>query len=256
MLDDHAIHAAAQLLAQRRLAGSSGPRLPLSCRPSSVADGLAIQAATAAALGDGIGAWKCGLPSAERVVIGPIYRSAIHGTSPCPVWARHGTVRAEPELAFVLGHDLPPRAAPYSEAEVEAVVVEARLALELIDCRYEVPDEAGFPELLADGLFNQGLLLGPSVPLAAARRATELAITLRQAGGETNQLAGRHPAGNPLGPLYWLAEFQRERGQGLQAGQLVITGSYAGVLTLPLRQSLEIGFGELGVLRAEFVARG
>lgn len=254
MLDDHAIHAAAQLLAQRRLAGTPGPRLPLSCRPSSVDEGLAIQATTAAALGDGVGGWKCGLPSSERVVIGPIYRRVIHEASPCPVWAGQGTVRAEPELAFVLGRDLPPRATPYDEAEIDAAIAEARLALELIDCRYDAPDTATFPELLADGLFNQGLLLGPRVPLAEARRAIDLAITLRQ-GRVASPLAGRHPAGLPLAPLYWLAEFLRSRNMGLQAGQVVITGSYAGVLTLPLAQPIEIGFGELGQLQAQFAAR-
>ena len=45
----------------------------------------------------------------------------------------------------------------------------------------------------------------------------------------------------------------RERGLGLQAGQAVITGSYAGVLELPLGRQLQIGFGALGILPIRFI---
>jgi 2-keto-4-pentenoate hydratase len=50
----------------------------------------------------------------------------------------------------------------------------------------------------------------------------------------------------------WLANFLRERGLGLQAGQAVITGSYAGVLELPRGRQLHIGFGALGTLSIRF----
>ena len=52
-----------------------------------------------------------------------------------------------------------------------------------------------------------------------------------------------------------LAKLYLQAAMGLQAGQVVITGSYAGVLTLPLGQPIEIGFGELGQLQAQFAAR-
>ena len=42
----------------------------------------------------------------------------------------------EPEIAFVIAHDLPPRATPYSDAEIRAAIGEARMVLELITTRY------------------------------------------------------------------------------------------------------------------------
>ena len=42
---------------------------------------------------------------------------------------------------------------------------------------------------------------------------------------------------DPRRPLYWLAEFLRQQGIGLRAGQVVITGSLAGAPALPYVRS-------------------
>jgi 2-keto-4-pentenoate hydratase len=171
--------------------------------------------------------------------------------------ARVGQVKVEPELAFVLGQDLPVRDTPYSDAEVDASIARTHLALELIDSRYlpEQAAQASFDEKLADGLVNQGLFLGPQVDEAASRLATELTIQVRMASsGEVRSLVGRHPNGLPRAPLYWLIEFLRQGGQGLRAGQAVITGSYAGSFTVPLDEDIAIQYGELGVLNVRFQA--
>jgi len=52
--------------------------------------------------------------------------------------------------------------------------------------------------------------------------------------------------GHPLRPLVWLANFLRERGERLRAGQVITTGSYAGALEVPLATPLTITFGALG----------
>jgi 2-keto-4-pentenoate hydratase len=44
----------------------------------------------------------------------------------------------------------------------------------------------------------------------------------------------------------------RSRGQGLQAGQAVITGSYAGSFDLPVGQQIAIRYGDLGELTVRF----
>ena len=55
-------------------------------------------------------------------------------------------------------------------------------------------------------------------------------------------------------PLLWLANMLRERGEGLERGQVVITGSYAGVLEGPSSARLRIGFGELGSIAIQLSA--
>ena len=253
----HIAATAATILVTRRRSGEQGPRLPESCRPADLDAALAIQAAVTAQLGDRIAAWKCGLPAAGRVVLAPIYAGTVHTDSnaPCTVWVRAGQARVEPELAFILGHDLPVRESPYTPAEVDAAIARTHLALELIDSRYGDAADASFAENLADGLVNQGLFIGPQVDGAAARAASAMPFSISCATGATNELAGQHPNGDPRAPLYWLAEYLRSTGRGLLAGQAVITGSYAGCIELPPEQEIAIRYGELGTLTVRFIQK-
>lgn len=254
-LTPHRIQEAAQILASRRQAGQHGPRLPDACRPLDLADALAIQAQVSAFMNDSIGAYKCGTPSEGRVVVAPIYQSTISISSNRAVWCKEGQVRVEPELAFVLGHDLPVRDRPYGTAEVDAAIERVHLALELIDSRYDDQAELTFADRLADGLVNQGLWLGPEVPWQQAYQAQAFAVEWSVEGGAVTTLTGRHPNDNPLLPLYWLVEHLRATGQGLKAGQVVITGSYAGTFPCPVDQDLNFAYGDLGRFKVRFHAR-
>jgi 2-keto-4-pentenoate hydratase len=252
---DSLISQAAAILAARRAGGEQGPRLPQALRPSDIDSALAIQAAVAERSGARIAGWKCGMPADGRVTLAPIGAADMHAMSPCAAWARAGQVRIEPELAFILGCDLPARERPYAPAEVDAAIARTHLALELIDCRYDDADAAGFLEHLADGLFNQGLFLGPQVDGERARRCSVMPIRVTPGAGPQIEFDGRHPAADPRAPLYWLAEFLRSRGQGLQAGQAVITGSYVAAFDVPPGQEIAIRYGDLGDLAVRFTPR-
>lgn len=245
---------AACFLAARRASGEQGARLPDDCRPQSLDDAFDIQAEVTRHLSARIGAWKCALPLEGRLTAAPIYARTVHTGSPCAVFARDGHVRVEPELAFILGRDLPVRAEPYSQAEADNAIARTHIALELIDSRYTPAEaaQASFAEKLADGLVNQGLFLGPEVDAGQSCTATDLPIRVHHASGAERLHAGHHPNGLPRSPLYWLVEFLRSRGQGLHAGQAVITGSYAGSFTLPLNDGIAIQYGELGSLAVHF----
>jgi 2-keto-4-pentenoate hydratase len=242
---------AATVLAARRQKGETGPRLPESLRPADVDAALAIQSLVIGQLGDHVGGWKCGLSPENPVIMAPIPAGGIHASSPCPVWASAGQARVEPELAFVLARDLPPRDTPYTPDEVDAAVAGIHLALELIGSRYADPAAATVAEHLADGLLNQGMLIGPRIATLTTPPGT-IAIHVRIDGVRDFTLDGKHPNADPRAPLHWLAEFLRSRGEGLQAGQAVITGSYAGSFELPVGEDISIRFGDLGTLAVRF----
>lgn len=247
------VECAARHLIAARLAGVAGPLLPDACRPDDIDTALAIQRRVVELSGEPVGGWKCALPPPGRVVVAPIFASTIHASAdPFRVVADSPTVRIEPEIAFVLDRDLPPRGQPYSEDEVRGAIREVRLALEVLGCRYADPSRATVPELLADGQFNQGLCVGPVVP--DARHATLDAIALEFQGGVDRRIDGHHPDGHPFKPLPWLVNFLAARGESVRAGQVVTTGSYAGAIDVPLGQPLTVRFGELGSLTVELVA--
>ena len=250
---DHFLDAA-KILAQRRLCGESGAQLPFDLRPRNVADAMQIQALLASQLNDDIAAWKCGLPNESKIVIAPIFAKTVFQQKQshlCHVHAKD-LIKIEPELAFILATDLPARTAPYTASDVHAAVSHARLALEIIGCRYAEPDEVSFVEHLADGLFNQGLFLGPEIQLQEAMQAQKIKITLAIDGLQRQKFDGIHPAHDPMAPLCWLAEYLRQQGIGLQTGQAIITGSYAGSPVVPLYKTIALQFAELGSIEVCF----
>jgi len=256
-IEDYAgsLDAARYLLAARD-AGAAGSRIPAECRPQTLGQAFAVQQRTAELLlgrGDAIGAWKSSLPSPEKTVVAPIYASTIWRAEAGPVPAHTAAPRIEPEIAFELRQDLPLRPQPYTEAEVDAALGGARLALEVLGCRYAAPEHASLPELLADHMFNHGLILGPRIASPDAAPGS-MSITLRIDGQETEQHAGIHPNAHPRAGLYWLANFLREQGLGLRAGQHVITGSYAGFLEVPVNRAIELVYGDLGALSLRMAA--
>jgi len=256
---------AARHIFKARSAGTSGERIDVSMRPTTVEQGLAIQRAVTALMlsqpagtgprstAHGIGGWKCSLPTAERSIsAAPILDSSLQHASPCRLIPRGGMAPVEPEIAFELAHDLPPRELPYSEAEIRAAVGQTRLVLELIASRYVEP-MVSFPEMLADHVSNQGLFVGPVVEHGTDVVLARMDLQI-SAGTTTLDKDGKHPDGNPLLPLYWLANFLRTSGEGLAAGQIVTTGSYAGIVSVPLDTTVTIRFGDLGVIETVFEA--
>ena len=248
--------AARHLLAARRTR-QPGPRLTESCRPTAIDDALAVQQRVQELLGVASGGWKCSLPTAERpVAYAAIFAPAIARASPCAVIAHGGRVRIEPEIAFVLGRDLPARDTPYSEAELRAAIGETRLVLEALDSRYADPSGLTFPELLADQVSNQGLFVGPVLDEALSRPLEGFAIAIDGPAGPLHRRDGHHPDGHPLRPFLWFANFLATRDEvgGLEAGQIVTTGSYAGALDVPVPASLAVRFGDFGEISVDLVA--
>jgi len=248
--------AAARHLVAARASRRPGERLPEACRPADVADALEIQERVREFLGVAIGGWKCSVPSAAReIAAAPIFASTITSNSPCTILPIEGKARIEPEIAFVIGRDLPPRATPYSDAEVRAAVRETRTVLELIGPRYADPAAVTYPEFLADNIANQGLFVGPVV--ADRLELTLEAFRISILTPNRSQLVrdGEHPDGHPLRPLVWLANHLASRGAGLTAGQVVTTGSYCGMVDVPLDTPLVVAFGDFGRLSVQFAPK-
>ncbi len=255
------LQEAAAIFVKRRQTGIQGERLPQELRPTNPQQAFAIQAAVSALWceleDDTIGGWKCLASEPDRPIVGPIYTRTINSVAPVALWpkpADKSLARIEPELAFFFGKDLPPRSEPYTPTEVDAAISRTHMALELINSRYSDPASCEFPEMLADGLVNQGLFIGPEIDSVDAAQASILEIKVTY-GDKEQTYNGKHPNNNPRTPLYWLAEHLRSSGQGIIAGQAIITGSYAGVLEVPIKTDITIEYTGLGIMEVSFTAK-
>jgi 2-keto-4-pentenoate hydratase len=240
--------AAARLAEARRL-GSPIDRLPEEQRPRDNEEALETQRRVLELIQEEIGGWKCSVPNGDRILVAPLPASTVRRTSPCLIVPKGGVAEIEPEIAFVLKRDLPPRATAYGEDEIRDAILETRLVLELIGSRYKDVDSISWLESLADSVRHQGIFIGP---VASGRTLESFHLRIEGPLGVVFERGVKHPNGDPLKPLYWLANFLSSRGETLRGGTVITTGSYAGIIEVPMETPLSFEYGGLGRFSVQF----
>jgi 2-keto-4-pentenoate hydratase len=223
------MHLATALLLDARRTRRALEALPPESRPADAAAAYAVQDELVAALG-GIGGWKVGAssPTAEP------------GCSPLPapgiVRSGHAFARdafrlngLEAELAFTLGRDLPPRAAPYTEADVLAALRSVHPAIEIVDSRFADIRSVDPLSALADFASHGALVVGPGRAGDLHVDQTRQRVRLAAGGTTLYEGIGGNAAGDVFRLLAWLANHAAARCGGLRAGQIVTTGSCSGL---------------------------
>ncbi|MGJ8581811.1 MAG: hydratase [Psychromonas sp.] len=256
-LTQEACIAAAQELLARRKTNIKGDLLAQAIRPTNLDDALAIQFATVQESGKEIGGWKCLVPlNPEQMVVAPVLEGTVQQAETCLVESTEpGKTLIEPEIAFVLGKDLPARDSDYSESEIDDAIASCHMALELMQRRYLPDDNRVFFDNLADCLFNQGIFVGPEITKEQAYQAGTIDITFETVDEKgqttTTEYEGKHPNLSAHKPVYWLINFMRERGISFKKGQAIITGSYAGAIEVPIN-TMGVTYKGLGEYKVTF----
>jgi 2-keto-4-pentenoate hydratase len=222
---------------QARRSGAPLAELPADCKPLTVADANAIIAEVTRRIAKPIGGWKITFiyKPREKPVIAPLFRSNIFSSpAKVPPSVTHSCL-IEPEIAFRLLHDLPPRKRVYLPAEVMEAVV-ACPALEMNDTRYDtrrrsiremLDNKNSLLEAHADHQTSGAYIVGDARPdwkefdFAAQRVVMQCGdkILVDRIGG--------HAFSDPFLPVVLLANEMRHC-EGLKAGQIVATGSFSG----------------------------
>jgi 2-keto-4-pentenoate hydratase len=255
------IHAAAAILWQHWQQSTRFDELSARCRPGSRAEGYAIQAEVAKLSGQSIVGWKIAATSAAGQqhirVDGPLAgcllsARALEGGARISLAGNHMKV-AEAEFAFRMGTHLPKRAAAYSVSEVLAAVASLHPAIEVPDSRYHDFTRLGAAQLIADVACACWFVLGPAT--RADWRVIDLArhsVAAYRNGALAGQGSGANVLGDPRSALAWIANELSTYGDGLRAGDVVITGTCLTPVPVSAEDSVKADFGELGVLDVGF----
>lgn len=245
---------AAKELVSRRKNDQQLGRLDSTIRPTTIEESFAIQTEVVKQMEDTVGGWKCLLPLANgQLIAAPILANTVRRNKNCEIFSEHKMARIEPEIAFVLGKDLPANKNGYSAEAVDNAVSSCHMALELMKGRFSADSGADYYEKLSDCLINQGVFIGPQIDKALACQAAEVSINITQ-NGVTKNYAGVHPNAAPYKPVHWLIDEMSKRGVSFSKGQAIITGSFAGIVEVELNDECEIEYEGLGDYKVSFTA--
>jgi len=242
-MDDPIAQAASLLRAARGIPPQPIASLPEALRPADRAASYAIQAAIAK--GVAIGGWKVGLASPTQCMCAPMPAAGIQAS---PATLGPGRLRGiEAEVAFRIGHDLPPRATPYDRQEIIAALATAHPVIEVLESGYADPDLVDALSNLADSVVHGGFVFGPG--RADWHGLDFPTITVTQTIDGTVMQRTGNPAGDMIRLVEWLANEGSVWAGGLKAGQFVTCGSWT---LAPPAAHARVSFPGLGEAELRF----
>ena len=216
-------------------ARAAGVPIPAESVPVGASEAYAVQEVLTAArlsAGERVVGWKLGYTSlamreqmgVDEANFGPL-TDAMLVESGSDVGGRFTQPRVEPEVALRFGRDVEPGA---SRDDVLAAVASAHAALEIVDSvwtdyRFRIEDNT------ADGSSAAGVVIGAEIYLD---RIAAVEVILTNNGREVGRGHGRDASGHPADGVVWLVDQLARRGDGLRAGDIVITGGLTAATVL------------------------
>jgi 2-keto-4-pentenoate hydratase len=260
MLDENQIEAASRTLHDHWRAGTKLAGLEARLRPRDRAEAYAIQAAIETRCSGKLFGWKIAATSeagqkhinVDGPMAGRILSATVIVDGGTASMAGNEMRVAEPEFAFRMQADLPPRGSPYSVQEVLDAVDTLHPAIEIPDSRFSDFVGAGTEQIIADNACAHLFVLG--APTTSKWRALDLVehkpiITLR---GRQYTGHGKNVLGDPLVALTWLANELRGLGLTLRAGEVVTTGTCHPPLPIQSGDVVAADFGVIGKVSVKF----
>jgi 2-keto-4-pentenoate hydratase len=246
------LHQAAEMLLEARRTLQPIDDLPPQLRPKTLEEAYFIQDVMLRALGKP-GGWKVGAPAPDATPLYAPMPAVGFATSGERVATQFRRMRGvEAEIAFLLGKDLPPRAAPYSRAELVNAIASCHPAIELLESALFDPDAADRLTATADLQCNGGFIAGP--PISSWKDFNFAGETAQMnVDGFVRVENGKNAAGSDLLRLVlWLANEAQSRTGGLLAGQWITTGSWTGKILADSGSVALARFPQLGEVTVHF----
>lgn len=157
--------------------------------------------------------------------------------------------RVEPEVAFLL--HAPLRGPHIGPADVRAATEAVAVALEVVDSR--IADwKLTLPDTVADNASSGAVVLGDWIPYTEALNLPEAVATLELGGELIDTGKGSAVLGDPAVAVAWLANALADYGTGLEAGQVVMSGSFTSAAFVHTRDTARATISGLGAVSLSF----
>jgi 2-oxo-3-hexenedioate decarboxylase len=213
--------------------------------------GYAIQALAREQAGP-LAGWKLGVTSrAKQAQVG--VHEPVRGFLTCAnaldlgaplVTAELIQPRAEPEIVFVMGRDLSGPAV--TAAEVLAATAGVATGIEILDSRFR-DYRFTMPDVIADNASAGRYVVGAPVPPDGIDLRLA-GVVLEHNGEVTATAAGAAALGHPAAAVAWLVRALAAAGDGLRAGQIVLSGGLTAAVPLRPGEVVVAAIDHLGAV--------
>lgn len=166
-------------------------------------------------------------------------------------WGRLLQPKAEAEIAFVLGDDLPH--ADTTTAEMIAAIDFALPAIEVVDSR--IADwKISILDTIADNASSGLYVLGSRPVPITDFDPIMCGMVMERAGEPVSVGAGIACLGSPISAAAWLARTMAAAGRPLQAGDTILSGALGPMVAAQPGDVFEVRINGLGSVSARFGA--
>jgi 2-keto-4-pentenoate hydratase len=153
--------------------------------------------------------------------------------------------KVEAEIAFVVGRDL--YGAIPSWGEFVAALAYALPALEIVDSA--ITDwKITLVDTVADNASCGLYVLGDQPVAIGALQLAGLGMEMTRNGEVASTGSGAACMGHPLRAAYWLARTMADCGQGLRAGEIILSGALGAMVPVQAGDRLHASIGALGTV--------
>lgn len=158
--------------------------------------------------------------------------------------------KVEPEFGFVLKETL--TGPGVSREQAAGAIGEVYAAIEIIDSRIKDWD-IRLVDTVADNASCGAIAVGTTPLDISVEDLGSVECSLLIDGYNVDSGIGNAVMGDPVAPLAWLANVLGEQGVALEAGQLILPGSFTKAMPVVKDSTATADFGALGSLSINFI---
>jgi 2-keto-4-pentenoate hydratase len=219
-----------------------------------MADGYAIAKQLTSMLvsdGDTVIGYKVGLTSKPMQQLigvdspdhGPVLGSTVYADGAAVSLSRFIQPKIEAEIAFILGASL--RGPGVTVTAARQAISGMVAAMEIVDSRF-ADWRIRLADTVADLASNGAVAVSSRVVPLDGLDPRLIGMVMTNRGELVDTAAGAAALGDPVGVVAWLANALGEMGAGLEAGQLIMTGSLHAAVTMRAGDVFRAEFDRLG----------
>jgi 2-keto-4-pentenoate hydratase len=151
----------------------------------------------------------------------------------------------ENELCIVMGRDLLPGA---TRDDIAASIARVHPAFEIIETRGDLTSQLALA--LVDNAQQKAFVLGPPIEQKAVPELDRVVVSVRINGAGVATADGSAVLGHPYNSIAWLAQKLAQFGEGVRAGDYIMSGSFTRQFPLARGDRVEACFAGIGAVTA------